>query len=128
MYLDEIATKIREHIPDGRMPDGDADKLLRLYAVLLRAKGAHVTDSDIHDAWSAWMMSRDKDHEALIAYEKLPAEVQEEDREFTKAVRRAAQELDHTSPTRPPFTEVLFPSGPPKDNVEVQQALDLYKL
>ncbi|HAR95293.1 MAG TPA: hypothetical protein DCR97_04940 [Deltaproteobacteria bacterium] len=30
--------------------------------------------------------------------------------------------------SRPLFTEILFPSGPPKDNVETQQAFDLYKI
>ena len=128
MYLDNIAQRIRKQIPTERMPDGDAEELLRLYAVLLRAKGTLVTDSDIHDAWSAWMMNRDKDHEALIAYEDLSADVQEEDRAFTKAVHRAAEESKHILPSRPLFTDVLFPSGPPKDNIEIQQALDLYKL
>ena len=66
MYLDDLAAKIREHIPETRMPDGDADDLFRLYAVLLRAKGASVTESDIHDAWSAWMAKRDVDHESLV--------------------------------------------------------------
>ena len=128
MYLDDIAARIRVHIPDDRMPDGGADELLRLYAVLLRAKGADVTDSDIHDAWSAWMANREKQHESLIEFGKLASGVQEEDRVFTKAVRRAADELGQSKPSRPPFAAVLFPSGPPKDNVEAQQALDLYKI
>lgn len=128
MYLDNIAIRIRAHIPDERMPKGDANELLRLYAVLLRAKGADVTDSDIHDAWSAWMANRNKQHESLIAFRELTSNVQEEDRVFTKAVRLAAAELGQSKSARPPFAEVLFPSGPPKDNSETQQALDLYKI
>src|SRR6266446_1189119 len=128
MYLDRIASKIREYIPDERMPDGNAEELLRLYAVLLRSKGASVTYSDVHDAWSAWMVGRDRDHAALVAYEDLPSDVREEDRIFTKAVRRAAEELGQVKASRPLFSDVLFPSGPPKDNAETQQALDLYKI
>src|SRR5437588_7846712 len=92
MYLDNIAAKIREHIPNERMPSGDVEELLRIYAVLLRAKGATVTYGDIHDAWAAWMVQQDQTHAALVAYEDLPADVQKEDRVFTKAVRSAAKE------------------------------------
>lgn len=110
------------------MPDGDADELLRLYAILLRAKGASVTQSDIHDAWSAWMAKRDGEHVSLVEYENLTADVQEEDRVFATAVRRAADELGQIGASRPLFSEVLFPSGPPKSEAETQQAFDLYKI
>jgi hypothetical protein len=128
MYLDQIASKIREHIPEECMPKGNVEELLRFYAVLVRSKGASVTYSDVHDAWSVWMVQRDRDHAALVAYEDLPPDVQEEDRIFTKAVRRAAEELGQIEGSRPLFSEILFPSGPPKDNTETQQALDLYKV
>jgi hypothetical protein len=128
MYLDDLAAKIRSHIPEQRMPDGNADELLRMYAVLLRAKGADVTCSDVHDAWSAWMARRDGEHASLVEHEKLSNEVREEDRVFATAIRRAAEESRHSRGSRPIFTEVLFPSGPPKDTAEAQQALDLYKI
>lgn len=110
------------------MPDGDVDELLRIYAVLLRAKGADVTRSDIHDAWSAWMAKRDSEHESLVAYENLPDDVREEDRVFATAVRRAADQSGHAGASRPLFAEVLFPSGPPEGDAETRQALDLYKI
>jgi len=69
MYLDDIAGKIRAYIPDDRMPEGDADALFRIYAVLLRAKGGDVTRSDIHDAWSAWMAKGGGGHASLVPYE-----------------------------------------------------------
>lgn len=128
MYLDDLAAAIRSHIPAERMPDGNADELLRMYAVLLRAKGAGVTCSDVHDAWSAWMAKRDGEHASLVAYENLSNDVREEDRVFVAAIRRAAEESGHSRASRPLFSEVLFPSGPPKDNAEAQQALDLYKI
>lgn len=128
MYLDRIAAKIREHIPDERMPDGNVEELLHLYAVLLRSKGGDVTYSDVHDAWSAWMVQRDRDHAALVAYEDLPPDVREADRIFAKAVQRAAEELRQVKGSRALFMDVLYPSGPPKDNTEMQQAFDLYKM
>lgn len=128
MYLDELAAKIRAHIPEDRLPDGDSDNLLRMYAVLLRAKGPDVTRSDIHDAWSAWMAERDTLHPSLVEYAKLPEDVREEDRVFATAVRRAADQFGQKGTPRPLFADVLFPSGPPASVAESQQALDLYKI
>ncbi len=128
MYLNDLAAKIREHVPENRMPDGDADDLFRLYAVLLRAKGSSVTESDIHDAWSTWMAKRDVDHEALVPYEDLSEEVREEDRIFATAVQRAADDVEQSEASRPSFAEVLFPSGPPVGDEETRQTLDLYKV
>jgi hypothetical protein len=128
VYLDDLAALIRGHIPEERMPAGDAHELLRLYAVLLRAKGGNVTQSDIHDAWSAWMAGRNDNHSALVAYEDLTKDVREEDQVFAMAVRRAADDLGRSEGSRPVFAEVLFPSGPPKGENETRQALDLYKI
>jgi hypothetical protein len=128
MYLDEIAGVIRSHIPDNRMPDGDADQLLRLYAILLRAKGTTITESDVHDAWSAWMSPRNNNHLSLVAYEDLPKDVQTEDRIFATAIRRAAEDLGRQTPSRSSFGEILFPSGPPQSDAESSQALELYKV
>lgn len=102
--------------------------MLRLYAVLLRAKGSSVTQSDIHDAWSAWMSMRDNKHESLVAYKDLPSEVRNEDRIFAIAVRRAADEMGSKGTANELFTEILFPSGPPKGEEQTRQALDLYKI
>jgi hypothetical protein len=128
MYLDAVAEAIRAHIPSHRMPEGNAEELLRLYAVLLRAKGTAVTESDVHDAWSAWMTRRDADHPSLVDYRQLGDDVQKEDRIFVTAIRRAADQTVRSGPTRPSLGEVLFPSGPPKNSSDTQQAFDLYKI
>ena len=128
MYLDDIAAKIRTHIPEERMPDGDSDELFRIYAVLLRAKGADITRSDIHDAWSAWMVKRDSEHASLVAYENLPKDIREEDRVFASAVRQAFDQLGQPRASRSSFADVLFPSGPPEGEAEIQQSLELYKI
>ncbi len=128
MYLDDLAAKIQEHIPENRLPDGDADDLFRLYAILLRAKGTSVAESDIHDAWSAWMSRRDGEHASLVPYEDLSEDVREEDRIFATAVRNAADDVAQSEASRPSLAEVLFPSGSPVSDEEIQQTLDLYKV
>ncbi len=128
MYLDDIAATIRTHIPESRMPKGDAEELLLIYAVLARAKGVSVTQSDIHDAWSAWMSGRNDQHESLVEYEKLAEDVREEDAVFAAAIQRAAEQLGFCEPSRQVFSNVLFPSGPPDGTADTQQALDLYKI
>jgi hypothetical protein len=128
MYLDDIAGIIKNFIPESNMPEGDSIELFRLYAVLLRAKGVNATSSDIHDAWSAWMASRDNTHEALVEYNDLDEDTQFQDRIFAYAVRNAAEELKVKEGSKPQFSEILFPGGPPKNNDETKQALDLYKI
>lgn len=128
MYLDDLAAKIRGHVPDDRMPDAESNELFRLYAVLLRAKGANVTQSDVHDAWSAWMAQRDGEHASLVAYENLSEDVRQDDRVFTTAVRKTADELGQAGGSRPSFAQILFPSGPPASDAETRQTLDLYKI
>jgi hypothetical protein len=128
VYLEDVAARIRAHVPAERIPEGDADSLFRLYAVLLRAKGATVTQSDVHDAWAAWMAMRDVTHPSVVAYEDLPSQVQEEDGVFATAIRKTAEQINRVEPSRPQMTEVLFPSGPPRDEAGVRQALELYKM
>jgi hypothetical protein len=92
-YLDEVADAIRAHLPGGtRVPSG-AEPLFLAYAVLLRAKGEDVTGSDVHDAWVAWMLPRDADHEALHPYAELPAEVRVLDEPFLRAIVAAARSM-----------------------------------
>lgn len=128
MYLEHIAKIIRSHIPNDRMPHSDGDDLLLSYALLLRAKGVNVTNSDIHDAWSAWMARTNPNHESLIPYNELSPDVQGQDLAFATAVRRAADELQLDGGSKPEFGEILFPSGPPTNEHQAQQALDLYRV
>lgn len=90
-YLDDLALRIREHLPPGTSVPENADRLFVLYAVILRVKGAAVTASDVHDAWSAWMQEHDPSHDALRPYEALSPEVQAEDAPFLKAIQAAGQ-------------------------------------
>lgn len=128
MYLNELADTIKAHVPSDKLPKGDDDALFRLYAVLLRAKGESVTQSDVHDAWSAWMADEDPSHKSLVPYLELDEETQDEDRVYATAIRSAAAKLDQTGPSNPDFIEVLFPKGPPGEESSVQKAFDLYKI
>jgi hypothetical protein len=89
-YLQDLANRIREHLPPGTSVPDDADRLFVLYAVLLRAKGVGVTAADVHDAWAAWMQERDPNHDALQPYDDLQPEVQNEDAPFLQAIKSAA--------------------------------------
>jgi len=128
MYLDDVATVIRTHIPAESLPEGDAQSLLLLYALLLRAKGRDVTHADVHDAWSAWMAGQNRQHASLLPYEQLPIKVRDEDHVFVEAIKSAAKSLGRTEGSQGTFAEVLFPSGPPMGAEAETQALELYKI
>lgn len=128
MYLAELAEAIRAHVPERSLPDGDDESLFRMYAVLLRAKGESVTQSDVHDAWAAWMSEKDPSHKALVPYDALDDETQDEDRIFATAIRSVSAQVGQTGPSNPDFMEVLFPLGPPNEASSVQRAFDLYKI
>ncbi len=128
MYLDEIAAVIKKYVPADRLPEGDLPRLLRLYALLLLAKGLSVTGSDVHDSWSAWMAGSDPTHKSLVPYGELSDDIRAEDHVFVSAIKSAAEELKLTSPSSQTFKEVLFPSGPPKPEPPSSQVLELYKM
>lgn len=128
MYLEDIANTIKNYIPKEYLPEENNDELFLMYAVLLRAKGKNVTQSDIHDAWSAWMYNYDPKHKAIIPYEDLDRKSKELDTMFAVAVRKAADELNYKEGSGLSLSEILFPTGPPKDVEENNQAFNLYKI
>lgn len=89
-YLERDADLIKRCLPDGvEVPDG-SDRLFLIYAVLLRAKAAQTQAGDVHDAWSAWMIGEDPDHDSIRPFEDLDAETRREDSPFLAAIRKAA--------------------------------------
>ncbi|MBF6180201.1 DUF7701 domain-containing protein [Nocardia otitidiscaviarum] len=92
-YLDEIASQIRDNLPNDATPPDGAEPLFVLYAVLTRAKGESTTAEDVHDAWTAWMQALNPEHVALVPYDELAPSVQAEDSPFLKAIHRTAAQL-----------------------------------
>lgn len=93
-YIDQLARAIRAATPRGALPDEpDLDALYRLYALLARVKGTAVTASDVHDAWSVWMLSRGDAHESVVPFEALPSDTQSEDEPFAEAIREVSEGL-----------------------------------
>ena len=90
-YLDRIGEAIRRHIPDDLLPDGDTDQLFRLYAVLTLAKGTDVTAADVHNAWSAWMQTRNPEHESLRPFEELDWQRKVADEPYVEAIRAVSR-------------------------------------
>lgn len=93
-YLDTLAALIRSCLPPDARPPEDSDDLFRIYAVLLRVKGEQVCDEDVHDAWSAWMQSRDSAHKALLPFCELDERTRSFDAPYARAIRAAARTLD----------------------------------
>lgn len=90
-YIDELARTIRAETPPDVLPDEtDLDALFRLYALLARLKGEAVTASDVHDAWSVWMLNRGENHGSVLPFEALAPDTRAEDEPFAEAIRRAA--------------------------------------
>jgi hypothetical protein len=89
-YVSALADRIRSFVPLDRLPEEPhRTRLFRAYAVLARAKGDAVTPSDVHDAWVAWMVEIEPQHDALRPFEELSAEDQEEDLPYVEAIRAA---------------------------------------
>lgn len=92
-YIDALADAIRAHTPPDLVPDeaDDPRSLFRLYALLALAVGKAVTTREVHDAWSVWMIERGEEHESLVPFDGLDAEVQAEDEPFVAAIRAAVR-------------------------------------
>ncbi|WP_433247688.1 DUF7701 domain-containing protein [Actinomadura nitritigenes] len=91
VYLEADADLIRSKLPVDATPPADSEQLFLFYAVLMRAKGARVSAEDVHNAWVAWMYSRDPQHEALIPYSQLNLDAQAQDSPYMSAIRSAAR-------------------------------------
>lgn len=91
-YLEVEARFIREQVPAGTVIPDDSDLLFLIYAVLKRAKGGAVANSDVHDAWAAWMTFTRGDHPAIVPYSDLSLSTQLEDAPFTAAIRTAGRD------------------------------------
>lgn len=92
-YIDRVALAIETEIPAESRPDHDTARLYRLYAVLALSKGIDVSLQDVHNAWSAWMADTDPGHPALVPFEDLSREKQDEDQPYAAAIRNVAQSL-----------------------------------
>jgi len=128
MYLDDIGARIRAQVPDSRIPEGHVENLFRIYAVLLRAKGKSVTQSDVHDAWAAWMVTRNEPSESLIPYDELPENVRDLDKVYVEAIQTAYKEVGGNAAPNSAFFNVLFPNGTNVDKESAGQLMELYKL
>ena len=92
-YLTEIAAAILAELPEDLIPAEGAHDLMLLYAILATTVGASVNREHVHDAWVAWMTSRGEQHEAMVPYEALAADVQQRDEPYADAIRRVATRL-----------------------------------
>jgi hypothetical protein len=92
-YIDDSALLIRSCLSSNVGVPEESEDLFRVYAVLARAKGKAVTATDVHDAWSAWMTSRDANHPSIIPFEDLDEETRKQDYPFVQAIHMAVSKL-----------------------------------
>lgn len=89
-YLRSLAVLIRAELPQSQLPDDVDDLLFDLYAVLCLAVGEQVRAVDVHNAWVAWMLTREPDHPSLQPYSQLDQETAAADQPFVEAIRSVA--------------------------------------
>jgi hypothetical protein len=90
-YIEAVADEIHRRLPAGvAAPDRDRGLYL-LYAVLALTVGEQVTREHVHDAWAAWTALQGSSHSALRPFPELPAEEQERDEPFRKAIQEVAR-------------------------------------
>jgi hypothetical protein len=92
-YIADVAAEIQAAVPPEALPSGDTDELFLIYAVLALAKGLDVEARDIHNAWAAWMSTKDPHHESIVPYDDLSPDVRREDDAYVAAVRSVARRL-----------------------------------
>ena len=95
-YLDSISSVIREELHESSS-DSTPAGLVRLYAVLLLAKGREVNADDVHNVWSAWMQLTEPDHRDIRPFDELDEQTKAADAPFVAAIRRAAVRLEDTA-------------------------------
>jgi len=93
-YIRAHADLIRSFVAEGG--GQGTDLLFLMYAVLLRAKGAGVTASDVHDVWSAWAESEGRSDDTVIPFDQLPRVIQAKDEVYVQAIHRAAARMSIT--------------------------------
>ncbi|WP_158672670.1 RipA family octameric membrane protein [Mycobacterium colombiense] len=122
-----VAQQIKGRIPPSEIPDEDTHELFRIYAVLLLAKGSRVEVEDVHNAWSAWMSSKDPNHRALVPLHELGADAIKSDEPFVTAIRDVATQMSAANSSST-FDATLFPNGIPQTEEGISKIIDLYKL
>lgn len=100
-YLRALAREIRAQVDPRHLPDGDTTLLFDLYALLALVRGQGTTASDVHDAWVTWMLSLNRNHEAMVPYSELTVDVQDEDDPYVDAIRATAARLPAYAASKP---------------------------
>jgi hypothetical protein len=86
-YVDQVARALSAKLPTCE------PGLIRLYALLILAKGASTTAVDVHDAWSLWRTQTAPDHHSIVPFGELTPEVQALDDRYVDAIHEVAVEM-----------------------------------
>lgn len=91
-YIDKIAFAVAAKCGMSMFNPGDR-RLLRIYAVLVLAKGTATTKRDVHDAWAAWAVDEHIVHKSLKQFDELKPETQDLDEPYRQAIVEVARDL-----------------------------------
>ncbi|MGW8535776.1 DUF7701 domain-containing protein [Rhodococcus qingshengii] len=86
-YIDSVARKIELSLKPEDRPQENAQQLYRLYALLAMSKGSATTLTDVHNAWSIWMLEQEPCHPAIREFSHLEKTKQTEDEPFLEAIK-----------------------------------------
>lgn len=95
LYLDALASEIRERADPLAEPPYNDIRLYRLYALLCRVKGTATTAEDVHDAWALWAAEYRPHSPWIVPFADLPPGMQAQDEPFVRAIREEAAAIRH---------------------------------
>lgn len=91
-YIKRIAGEIRARTKVSPHSE-NLDNLFDAYANLVIAKGALVTNEDVHVAWLAWATEYEPESRWIKPYDELDDDVKDEDTQFTKAIKAVSASM-----------------------------------
>lgn len=96
-YVSDVRNRLQADLSD--LDPALAD----LYTLLALVRGRATTLADVHDAWAVWRNCTKPGHPDLVPFSELTEPVQERDRPYMEAIRRAAPDRR---------TDTKFPTDP----------------
>lgn len=107
-YATFVTSRLSDMLHPETMKPGDGATLMRMYAVLVFAKGENVTLEDVHDVWSLWKTGEGwtygevKNNAAkvtpyLVPFADITDEIAAYDQPYVDAIKQVAREYGESN-------------------------------